>query len=170
MVFTDSRVIAIVPMVHPANEVLSINVSVRKQRATMKTPAVQYRNLVIVSNDYQIHIPDQRVNRLSIFQFAKYGNLNSSHVLSFLSSFRLVCRLSLIGLGNSSHVRPSSSRPVRFLFTPPHCLKKTVHQMTHNYLESAAPILFHRSCPRARLTSYNHPVDPRKFQVWKRPE
>src|ERR1700674_5712293 len=27
-------------------------------------------------------------------------------------------------LGNSSHVRPPRSRPVLFLFTPPHCLKK----------------------------------------------
>ncbi len=26
--------------------------------------------------------------------------------------------------GNSSHVRPSRARPVRFLCTPPHCLKK----------------------------------------------
>src|SRR4051812_46243690 len=26
--------------------------------------------------------------------------------------------------GIPSHVRPSNSRPARFLFTPPHCLKK----------------------------------------------
>jgi hypothetical protein len=26
--------------------------------------------------------------------------------------------------GNSSQVRPSSNRPARFFWTPPHCLKK----------------------------------------------
>lgn len=34
------------------------------------------------------------------------------------------CYAAMSTTGNSSHVRPSRRRPARFLFTPPHCLKK----------------------------------------------
>ena len=71
--------------------------------------------------------------------------------------------------GMASHVRPSNKRPARFLFTPPHCLKKKGRR-----LPALVADIHHPGSPWPRagagLAADDDPVNPVQVQVRQRAE
>ncbi len=62
--------------------------------------------------------------------------------------------------GNSSYVRPSSSRPEALFRTPPHCLKKNGMPLLRHWSRTdTTHSFFHWSCPWSALTADNYPMD-----------
>ena len=83
VVGTDAGAESIIPIVEPANEVVSTNSAVGQQRAPMQTAAVEHGYRVIPTYDHEIDAGGEGVGRLAIGQILPTGDPCLLHTVSF---------------------------------------------------------------------------------------
>jgi len=69
----------VVPVVHSTYEVVATNRPIREERASMKAAAVEDGHIVVVADDDQVDIADQRGERLTIAQVVPFRDLDHLH-------------------------------------------------------------------------------------------
>jgi hypothetical protein len=75
VILADSRIVSIIPPMNATDEVSTLDVSVTQEDSTVETPAVQNRNLVVVSDNHEIDALDAGVCGFTIGEVAPDGDL-----------------------------------------------------------------------------------------------
>jgi hypothetical protein len=68
VVLADAGAELEVPLVHAADQVLALNGAVGQQRSPVQATAVQHRDLVIVTDDDEVHVPHQGEGRCAVLE------------------------------------------------------------------------------------------------------
>ena len=80
VVFADPGVVAVIPAVHTADQVVAGDVAVGHQRAAVGAAPVQYRNPVVVADDHQVNVGNQRVGWFAILKRVPVSDLQFFHL------------------------------------------------------------------------------------------
>ena len=73
---TDAGVVAIVPVVDAADQVVASDGAVGEQGAAMQAAPVEDRDVVVVADDDEVYVGYQRVGGLAVFEFAPGGDFD----------------------------------------------------------------------------------------------
>jgi hypothetical protein len=66
-------------MVNATYQVFAVNVTVSEQCPAVMASAVEYRNLVTITDNDEIYICNEGISRLAIVEFAEISNLCFRH-------------------------------------------------------------------------------------------
>jgi hypothetical protein len=80
VVLADAGAELEVPLVHAADQVLALNGAVGQQRSPVQATAVQHRDLVIVTDDDEVHVPHQGEGRCAVLERVPLGDSLFLHV------------------------------------------------------------------------------------------
>ena len=84
-VFADTGVDSIVPTVDTADEIVAIHMPVGHQRTTMSAASVQHADGIVIADNDQVNVRNQRRCRCSILKFVPICNANFFHSVVVLS-------------------------------------------------------------------------------------
>ena len=71
VVFADAGVEAIVPVVDAADQIVAIDMAIGQQGATVQAAAVEYRDGLVMPDDDEIDLADQRIGGLPVLELGQ---------------------------------------------------------------------------------------------------
>ena len=79
VVLGHAGVVAIIPVVYAADQIIAVDMAVRHQGAAVQATAIKHGHFIIIAHDHQVDIGDARVGRVAVVKLGPLDQLACLH-------------------------------------------------------------------------------------------